>query len=100
MCQGFPVIPFLAAVEAAKRPQAWTPSEALMGDLAGNAMSFPVVLAILQSLFTALSWQEEEKSPEASMDAGRLRSRRRAINDKDRFAHCVPLPHFLFYLPG
>ena len=100
MCQGFPVIPFLAAVEAAKRPQAWTPSEALMGDWAGNAMSLPVVLAILQSLFTALSWQEEEKSPEASMDAGRLRSRRRAINDKDRFAHCVPLPHFLFYLPG
>ena len=71
MCQGFPVLPFLAALElqpqrpedasaaSADRPPAWYPSEALMADLAGNAMALPVVLAIIQSTCVALSWKEE-----------------------------------------
>ena len=36
----------------------WTPSESLMQDLAGNAMALPVVLAIMQCAFIALSWRD------------------------------------------
>ncbi|CAE6953498.1 SSRP1 [Symbiodinium sp. CCMP2592] len=36
----------------------WTPSESLMQDLAGNAMALPVVLALMQCAFLALSWRD------------------------------------------
>ena len=43
------------------RPQdlllSWQPTEALMQDLAGNAMSLPVVMTILQCAFAAVNWQ-------------------------------------------
>ncbi|CAE7907967.1 SSRP1 [Symbiodinium sp. KB8] len=86
MCQGFPALPFLAALDkqrpqagtsSADRPPAWYPGEILMADLAGNAMALPVVLAILQSTFVALSWKEE-----AADSPPRLR-RTRAIRDED-----------------
>ena len=58
--QGFPVLPFLQAVQdlqsSLPRSSAWMPSESLMQDLAGNAMSLPVVLAMLQCGFSALTW--------------------------------------------
>ena len=85
MCQGFPALPFLAALDkqrpqagtsSADRPPAWYPGEILMADLAGNAMALPVVLAILQSTFVALSWKEE-----AADSPPRLR-RTRAIRDE------------------
>ena len=66
MCQGFPVLPLLKTHEATMRPQAWQPSETLMQDLAGNAMAIPVVLAILQSLFAAFSWQPNPNPNESS----------------------------------
>lgn len=37
--------------------QSYRPSEQLMQDLAGNAMSLPVVLTILQCAFAALGWK-------------------------------------------
>ncbi|CAE7228141.1 SSRP1, partial [Symbiodinium natans] len=57
MCQGFPAVPFLNHCESVKRPQAWSPSENLLQDLAGNAMALPVLLGILQSMFVSFSWQ-------------------------------------------
>ena len=36
--------------------RSWQPSEALMQDLAGNAMSLPVVMTVLQAAFTAVTW--------------------------------------------
>ena len=58
--QGFPALPFLKVVEKSQhallRLAAWAPSESLMQDLAGNAMSLPVVLAMLQCGFVAATW--------------------------------------------
>ena len=48
MCQGFLVLPLLSEHEAVKRPQACSPTEALMQDLAGNAMALPVRRACLR----------------------------------------------------
>ena len=77
MYQGFPALPFLKRVQdeilaalagpqaahltlaqATRPPQTpWIPSEALMQDLAGNAMALPVLLALVQCAFTAISWR-------------------------------------------
>ena len=35
----------------------WRPTETLMQDLAGNAMSLPVVMTMLQCAFVAVNWQ-------------------------------------------
>lgn len=35
----------------------WRPTETLMQDLAGNAMSLPVVMTMLQCAFAAVNWQ-------------------------------------------
>ena len=96
--QGFPVIPFLQAYEdAPKRPQAWSPSEALMTDLAGNAMSLPVVLAILQSLLTSLSWMEEADADVEAEEAGKSfggsrTAPRKVINAEDWVAQPRAMP--------
>ena len=37
----------------------WQPSEALMQDLAGNAMALPVVLTMLQCAFASVCWREK-----------------------------------------
>ena len=83
MCQGFPVLPLLSEHEAVKRPQAWSPTEALMQDLAGNAMALPVLMAILQSMFAAFSWEgtRDDAAP----------SPRRAVNSKDKNVPSTPL---------
>ena len=94
--QGFPAIPFLEVLQeetlaslqkqaAARKgygPQAaaiglqaaspWQPSEALMQDLAGNAMALPVVLSLLQCMFTALSWKAAEPDAATAEDSGIL----------------------------
>ena len=59
--QGFPAIPFLQKLEEHAEEfklSTWRPSESLMQDLAGNAMSLPVLLAMLQSAFAAISWSK------------------------------------------
>ena len=57
LLQGFPINPFLAKLEDVLPQMAWFPSEALMFDLAGNAMSLPVILAVLQAGFASLTWK-------------------------------------------
>lgn len=51
-----------STTKAAEPPRArdmlltWKPSEALMQDLAGNAMALPVVMTMLQCAFASVSW--------------------------------------------
>lgn len=67
MLQGFPVLQFLKTLrkhnkEALSRgKEAWQPDQALMQDLAGNAMAFPVPLALLQAALCAVTWREEAR---------------------------------------
>ncbi|CAE7454779.1 SSRP1 [Symbiodinium sp. CCMP2592] len=77
ICQGYPVLPLLATYEAVKRPQAWTATEVLMQELAGNAMALPVVLAILQSMFVSFSWAP------AAAEATTAHTLRRAVSQED-----------------
>lgn len=70
LMQGFPVKPFLeilaAHMEAMPLAQQWHPSEALMMDLAGNAMALPVVLAMVQCALAALNWKGPTPSGQAA----------------------------------
>ncbi|CAE7243048.1 unnamed protein product [Symbiodinium sp. KB8] len=63
MLQGFPISKFLAQVDDEQRP-----TQAFMQDLAGNAMAFPVVLALLQSGLAAV-WL---KPPQPAASAGSI----------------------------
>ena len=54
MLQGYPVALVKEAVD--------TSSEALLTDLAGNAMAVPIVLAILVSASISLSWRKSDAS--------------------------------------
>ena len=69
LMQGFPVQPFLqilaARMETMPLAQQWHPSEALVMDLAGNAMALPVVLAMVQCALTALNWKDRTLSGQA-----------------------------------
>ena len=69
LMQGFPVQPFLqilaARMETMPLAQQWHPSEALMMDLAGNAMALPVVLAMVQCALAALNWKDRTLSGQA-----------------------------------
>ena len=72
--QGFPVQPFLqilaARMETMPLAQQWHPSEALMMDLAGNAMALPVVLAMVQCALAALNWKDRTLSGQSSSSVG------------------------------
>ena len=86
--QGFPVCPFLALVEekhidmheqpskASRRkrstePKKWL-TEALMTDLAGNAMALPVLLAIAQSAIASLLFRPSSSAATAEETADAL----------------------------
>ena len=82
IAQGYPILPLLEVYEAVKRPQAWTATEVLLQELAGNAMALPVVLAILQSIFVSFSWVP------AATEAASSSTPRRAISQEDS-TYCV-----------
>ena len=68
LLQGFPIEAFLSFAETGIADAAgggegpYEPTQALMMDLAGNAMPLPTVLAMLQAGFCALSWRPEGRS--------------------------------------
>ena len=67
LLQGFPIEAFLSFASTGIADSAgvgeglYEPIQALMLDLAGNAMPLPTVLAMLQAGFCALSWRPEAR---------------------------------------
>ena len=78
--QGFPANAFLKVLDR-QRPlagiDATFPTEALMSDLAGNAMAVPIVLAMLQAAFAALEWRQPKSFSCASETAPASEKERR-----------------------
>ena len=62
---GFPIF------EESIKPLLDNESEAFLTDLAGNMVSTPVLLALLMSTISSLSWREEE-SPATTIDCRKL----------------------------
>ena len=52
----------------------WKPSEGLMQDLAGNAMSLPVVMTILQCAFASVSWHSRGTAAAAPVSTQQARN--------------------------
>ena len=69
-----------SAGKAAEPPRArdmlltWKPSEGLMQDLAGNAMSLPVVMTILQCAFASVSWHSRGTAAAAPVSTQQARN--------------------------
>ena len=67
LLQGFPIEAFLSFASTGIADSVgvgeglYEPTQALMMDLAGNAMPLPTVLAMLQAGFCALSWRAEAR---------------------------------------
>ena len=67
MLQGFPILQFLKTLRKhnklalSRGQEVWKPDQALMQDLAGNAMAFPVPLALLQAALCAVNWRDHAR---------------------------------------
>ena len=67
MLQGFPILQFLKTLRKRNKlalsrgKEVWKPDQTLMQDLAGNAMAFPVPLALLQAALCAVNWRDHAR---------------------------------------
>ena len=70
--------------QALMLPEAGAFSESLMWDLAGNGMSLPVLMAVVQSAFCCLAWRTgETEIPLADQDAVRAACEAVDLLDQD-----------------
>eukprot|EP00435_Cladocopium_sp_Y103_P046505 s1908_g13.t1 len=63
--QGFPIIPYLAKARSLPEP---CNTQGFLTDIAGNAMAFPVVLAIFQATLASVPWLAAHDSEDDDND--------------------------------